>query len=131
MQVKRRARRAPRFSGNSPWGERFAPYQWLTGSPCGLADRKLIAVIGTIGGLMALILPAACSARDAAQRVQSVNHLEPLGTARHTSHAHFGCLSSGRRPEATRRSISGRAVSLLPCVDDPVLYQRVDQGRPL
>ncbi|NOX54544.1 MAG: DUF1559 domain-containing protein [Planctomycetes bacterium] len=127
MQVKRRARMAPSFSEGGSCCRRSA----LCARRRGLTVLELLTVAATIGVLTALILPAVCSARDAAQRLQCVNHLKQLGLALHNYHSQFRCLPAGWQWEGTRRSAYAWAVPLLPYLDLQPLYQTIDRPRRL
>jgi prepilin-type N-terminal cleavage/methylation domain-containing protein/prepilin-type processing-associated H-X9-DG protein len=56
---------------------------------------ELLVVIAIIGVLVALIMPAVQSAREAANRTQCLNNLRQLGTAAQEYHDAFGSFMSG------------------------------------
>ena len=61
----------------------------------GFTIIELLVVIGIIGIIMALLLPAVQAAREAARRTQCRNHLKQLGLAMQMHHDAYRRFPSG------------------------------------
>jgi prepilin-type N-terminal cleavage/methylation domain-containing protein len=82
---------------------------------------ELLVVIAVIGILVALLLPAVQSAREAARRMQCSNNLKQLSLALHNYHDSMRAFPPG----SNNRSISTHAF-LLPYIEQANLHQLVD-----
>ncbi len=67
----------------------------LEGSRAGFTLIELLVVIAIIGVLVALIMPAVQSAREAASRTQCINNLKQMGLASQEYHDSFGSFPGG------------------------------------
>ena len=88
---------------------------------------ELLVVITIIGILVALLLPAVQAAREAARRVQCMNHLLQLGFAAQNYHGAKGAFPLGLEMlpglDYTRATFF---IRLLPYMEEKVLYSRWD-----
>jgi prepilin-type N-terminal cleavage/methylation domain-containing protein/prepilin-type processing-associated H-X9-DG protein len=84
---------------------------------------ELLVVIAIIGVLVALLLPAVQSAREAARRMQCGNHLKQLGLAAHNYHSVHSSFPPGRTLPNHSWSAHAR---LLPYIEQGNAYLLVD-----
>ncbi|TWT36480.1 Type II secretion system protein G precursor [Posidoniimonas corsicana] len=99
---------------------------------------ELLVVIAIIGVLIALLLPAVQSAREAARRMQCVNHLKQISLASLNYESTFGRLPAARvgcdndpdcpltGADPNQREGASVFVELLPFVENQPLYDLFD-----
>lgn len=92
---------------------------------------ELLISVGVVALLIALLLPALSSSREAARRVQCTSNLRLLGVALHQYHDEHGSLPIGWQWELSGSSAWGWGVSLLPFLEQQNLYYHIDRNQPI
>ncbi len=92
---------------------------------------ELLTVIGVIAVLVALLIPAAQAAREAARRGQCANNLKQLGLALHAYHDTFGSLPPGKPLDAAVNEAPSCWLRLLPFVDQVTVFNACNFSLPL
>jgi len=87
---------------------------------------ELLVVISIIGVLVALLLPAVQSAREAGRRTQCVNNLKQIGIAVHSYHDAKKKLPSSVRPFASSTVRASTFILLLPYIERKDLWDQYD-----
>ncbi|MCA9270892.1 MAG: DUF1559 domain-containing protein [Planctomycetales bacterium] len=93
--------------------------------PHGFTLVELLVVIAIIGILVALLLPAVQSAREAARRMQCKNNIRQLGLGLHTYHEANGEFPFGSTYTTTTSTVTW-ATRILPHIEQQNLYDLFD-----
>lgn len=95
---------------------------------------ELLVVIAIIGVLVALLLPAVQSAREAARRMQCTNKLKQIALAAHNIHDSKGAFPNGHRCTFTSGSdqvyYANWGIQLLPYLEQQALFNLYDDTVP-
>jgi prepilin-type N-terminal cleavage/methylation domain-containing protein/prepilin-type processing-associated H-X9-DG protein len=99
----------------------------------GFTVIELLVTLGVIALLMALLVPAVQSTREAARRVQCTNHLHQIGVALENFHANTGKLPAGSNKASNDQGqyVSNNLAShveLLPYLDQKPLFDQFDRS---
>ncbi len=98
---------------------------------------ELLVVITIIAILMALLLPAVGSIREAARRLQCSNNLRQLGIALHGYHCVYGkfpaamIIPDGETAWTTTKWMQNWVIAVLPYMDQTALYKKFDLTKPI
>jgi len=95
---------------------------------------ELLVVIAIIGILVALLLPAVQSAREAARRIQCTNQLKQLALAMHNFHSAHEILPAGARCDEATGGGFGESIynchnwftTMLPFLEETAAYDGMD-----
>ena len=91
----------------------------------------VLGVVVVCGGiLVALLLPAVQSAREAARRMQCTNNLKQIGLAMHNYHDTFKCFPPAYIPDEDGRPMHSWRVLILPYLEEQALFEQYDFDQP-
>lgn len=118
-----------RSTGRRGVGVRCSRFQ--CGHIKGFTLVELLVVIAIIGILVALLLPAIQSAREAARRASCVNNLKQYGIALHNYHSNNKSFPLGAKLKPNDSDVYATAnTMLLPYFEDSALHSIYNQNRP-
>lgn len=88
---------------------------------------ELLVVITIIGVLIALLLPAVQSAREAARRGQCANNLKQIGLALHNYHDAFRAFPIGSQIGTSNQALAKNwRVAMLPFMEESALHEQLN-----
>jgi prepilin-type N-terminal cleavage/methylation domain-containing protein len=98
---------------------------------------ELLVVIGIIGILMAMILPAVQSSRESGRQISCLNNMRQIGVAIESYKTNRGAFPSGAiyRPTATQTTHSmsrwSTLAQILPYIEESAIYNKIRLDLPL
>ncbi len=91
---------------------------------------KIAVFFSCVGGLLALLVPAVQSAREAARRSQCSCNLCQIKLALLNYHSTYGCFPPAYIADATGKPIHSWRVLILPFIEQTPLYNQYDFNEP-
>jgi type II secretory pathway pseudopilin PulG len=91
---------------------------------------ELLVVLGVIAVLVALLLPAVRTSREAARRSQCSNHLKQIGIALHNYVDTYGSLPPAYTVDAAGNRLHSWRTLILPFAEQQPLYDKIDLSKP-
>ncbi len=87
-------------------------------------------LLGVIGILIALLLPAVQAAREAARRASCTNNMKQLALAMHNYNAAHGCFPPAYLADEDGKPMHSWRVLILPYLEEQLLYEQYDFDQP-
>jgi prepilin-type processing-associated H-X9-DG protein/prepilin-type N-terminal cleavage/methylation domain-containing protein len=104
---------------------------WAEEKQTGFTVLELLIVMSLISLVIAVVLPALGSAREAARRLQCTNNLKQIGLAIHSYHEQHTSLPIGCQWEASFETGYGLCIGMLPHLEQTPLYETIDRTQLL
>ena len=96
----------------------------------GLTLIEVLAIIGIVVLLIAMLLPATRSAREAARRNSCNNAFKQLGLSLHNYHDVWKVLPPAYTVDSAGKPLHSWRTLLLPFLEEDPLYQSIDLSKP-
>ena len=91
---------------------------------------ELLVVIGVIGVLIALLLPAVRVAREPARRASCSNSLHQISIALHSYHDTYGSFPPAYTVDSAGKPLHSWRTLILPYMEQKSLYEKIDLTKP-
>ena len=91
---------------------------------------ELLAVVGVIGLLIALLLPAVRTSGEAARRSQCSGHLKQIAVALWNYEAEYHCFPPAYTVDAAGKPLHSWRTLILPYLEQRALYEKIDLSKP-
>lgn len=91
---------------------------------------ELLVVIGVIGILIGLLLPAVRTSREPARRAQCSNNLKQIAFALQNYERDFGALPPAYTVDVDGKPLHSWRTLILPYIEQKPLYDRIDLSKP-
>jgi prepilin-type processing-associated H-X9-DG protein len=102
----------------------------LTKPPRKITLLNALAVIGIIGLLIGLLLPAVRTARPAALRAQCTNNLKQIALALSSYESVYSALPPAYTVDAAGQPLHSWRTLILPFLEEQALYATIDLSKP-
>ena len=99
-------------------------------SRLGFTLIELFVALGIILVLMALLLPARRTGREASRRTQCRNNLKQIGLALHNYESKYGAFPPAYTVDADGKPLHSWRTLILPFLDQAALYGTIDLSKP-
>jgi len=90
----------------------------------------IAAVVGILGLLVALLLPATRGVPEASRRMQCSNHLKQIAIGIQNYADTFGCLPPAYTVDAEGKRLHSWRTLILPFLEQKALYDQIDLTKP-
>ncbi|GAA5505026.1 DUF1559 domain-containing protein [Novipirellula caenicola] len=130
------------MSNDNPYSQPQQPQPPFHQPPAKSGGMSTAAIVGIVlavafvvmlfcgGILVALLLPAVQSAREAARRMSCSNNMKQIGLALHNYHAAYNTLPPAYTVDANGRRLHSWRALILPFMEHQALYEQIDFSKP-